>query len=167
MNPSVFSLLRHSFVVIFRPFPVTPWSLSWFPCRTRVSLVPPPAVFWWPDLRRDIRDYTRSCDNCQRATSLAAPLKDPQPFDLCGPFQHVLMDSCGPFLLPPERPSVSVNAETEKSADKPTKDPRPASTPPARRAWILVMVDYFTKWLSLPSYITIRLPRWPLRPRII
>ena len=44
-------------------------------------------LFWWPDLRRDVRDYTRSCDNCQLATSLAAPLKDPQPFDLYSPFQ--------------------------------------------------------------------------------
>ena len=54
------------------------------------------------------------------------------------------MDSCGPFLLPPERPSVPAKAKTEKSADKPTKDP-PASTPPTRKAWILVIVDYFTK----------------------
>ena len=100
--------------------------------------------FWWPDLRRDDQDYTPSCDNCQHATSPAAPLKDPQPFDLYGPFQHILMDSCGPFLLPPDRPSVPAKAKTEKSVDKPTKDP-PASTPPAWKAWILVMEDYFTK----------------------
>ena len=105
-------------------------------------------LFWWPDLRRDVRDYTRSCDNCQRATSLAAPLKDPQPFDLYGPFQHILMDSCGPFLLPPERPPGSAKAKTEKSAKSAvpaSKDSASPAPPPARKAWILVIVDYFTK----------------------
>lgn len=41
-----------------------------------------------------------SCDHCQWNADISIPARERQPFDMYGPFEHLLMDSAGPFILP-------------------------------------------------------------------
>ena len=90
--------------------------------------------FTWIGIERDVANYVRDCDSCQRRRAPVL-MKEPHPFDLYGAFEHVLMDSCGPFELPEEwdHPSSS-RAKSGKT-----------KTSESRKAWIIIMVDYFTK----------------------
>mmetsp|Transcript_38512 Transcript_38512/g.108849 ORF Transcript_38512/g.108849 Transcript_38512/m.108849 type:complete len:143 (+) Transcript_38512:3046-3474(+) len=56
--------------------------------------------FTWSGQEEGIKRFRQSCQSCQLACHLAAPLKDPQLFALYGPIEHVLMDTCGPFPVP-------------------------------------------------------------------
>ena len=71
-------------------------------------------------------------------------IKDPQPFDLYGPFEHVLMDSCGPFWIP--------NPAYVEPSGKPGKSGKKQAPGPDKfiKAWVIVIVDYFTKIAEFP-----------------
>lgn len=91
--------------------------------------------FTWIGIAADVYQYWRSCHACQLHHPIHAPLDPPRQFDMATPFQHVLMDSCGPFYLPWQY--------TEPWEPPPSGPPPPSAGPP--KAWILIMVDYFTK----------------------
>jgi hypothetical protein len=76
----------------------------------------------------DVSMFVKTCDSCQRrnlAMPQAPPLQEPV---VHGPFEHVHIDLCGPFDTPlPDAHGRIVMPE------KPLK------------AWVVLMVDYFTK----------------------
>lgn len=48
----------------------------------------------WVGLHQDCdKFYYQSCDHYQRHVDISAPSREPHPFDLNGPFEHVLTDS--------------------------------------------------------------------------
>ena len=94
--------------------------------------------FTWIGIAHDVAEYVKCCDTCQRKNRMQL-LKDPQPFDLYGPFEHVLMDSCGPFYVPNPAYASHVAASGKKrSSTSPAPDKNV-------KAWVIVIVDYFTK----------------------
>ena len=95
--------------------------------------------FTWMGIASDVEKFVKCCDTCQRKNRMHL-IKDPQPFDLYGPFEHVLMDSCGPFYIPNPAHAAHVAAHGKR---------RGAASPPPPdknlKAWVIVIVDYFTK----------------------
>lgn len=77
--------------------------------------------FWWPNMYRDILQYVRSCEVCQRIKPhnrpMGAPMSSTVPI---GVFEKVYIDFCGPLL-----PSSSGNR------------------------YVLVLIDAFSKWLEV------------------
>ena len=100
--------------------------------------------FTWIGISSDVHHYVRDCDTCQRRNRPQL-VKDPQPFDLYGPFEHVLMDSCGPFWLP--NPAYSEEQEQHRRQRNRTSksSPKETAVPKRVKAWVIVIVDYFTK----------------------
>jgi len=57
---------------------------------------------WWPIMRRDIEDYIRKCEPCQRRKEgkvLIAPLEEVQSPKF--PFEITAMDLTGPYVTTP------------------------------------------------------------------
>ena len=69
-------------------------------CGARTTTQHLSHLFTWPGLHEDCYKFCQSCDHCQLHADIAAPTREPRPFDLYGPFEHVIMDSTGPFLIP-------------------------------------------------------------------
>ena len=80
--------------------------------------------FAWRNMRADIYAYIKGCDACQKQTPLPVRMELPHLFDLLGPFMHVCMDYCGPFTVKPYLNAAGGHSD---------------------KAWIAVIVDYFTK----------------------
>ena len=97
--------------------------------------------FTWIGIAHDVAQFVKCCDTCQRKNRMQL-LKDPQPFDLYGPFEHVLMDSCGPFYIPNPAYASHVAAAGRKRSAAPSLGPAPDKNV---KAWVIVIVDYFTK----------------------
>jgi transposase InsO family protein len=77
--------------------------------------------FSWIKMGSDVAAFIYGCEACQIHNTLPIRVEPPHLYDLLGPFQHVCMDYCGPFPY--------VDPTTGKSS----------------KAWVAVMVDYFTK----------------------
>ncbi|KAK3000332.1 hypothetical protein RJ639_022447 [Escallonia herrerae] len=83
--------------------------------------------YYWPTMHRDALDYTKKCDACQRFSSI--PRQSPSPLSSLSspiPFTMWGMDIMGPF------PPVT-----------------------AQRQFVIVAVDYFTKWVEAEALATI------------
>ena len=97
--------------------------------------------FTWVGIAHDVAEFIKCCDTCQRKNRMQL-LKDPQPFDLYGPFEHVLMDSCGPFYVPNPAYAAYVASTGRKRGASSSS----AAVPDKKvKAWIIVVCDYFTK----------------------
>jgi hypothetical protein len=60
--------------------------------------------FWWPGMRRSIKEYIKGCDACQRRKEdreFRAPLGEVE--EPVAPFQVTSMDITGPYPLTPRR----------------------------------------------------------------
>ncbi|KAK3037004.1 hypothetical protein RJ639_029993 [Escallonia herrerae] len=83
--------------------------------------------YYWLTVHRDALDYTRKCDACQRFSSI--PRQSPSPVSSLSspiPFAMWGMDIMGPF---------------------------PPTT--AQRRFVIVAIDYFTKWVEAEALATI------------
>lgn len=110
---------------------------------TKATLSHLTQYFTWIGIANDVASYISDCDVCQRKNRMQL-IKDPQPFDLYGPFEHVLMDSCGPFWIP--NPAyVEPSGKSGKSGKKQAPGPDKFI-----KAWVIVIVDYFTKIAEFP-----------------
>jgi len=79
--------------------------------------------FFWPTMNADCESYARSCDKCQRhAPSIHCPTEMLRTTTAPYPFMRWAMDIIGP--LPCSR----------------------------QRRFILVLTDYFTKWIEAEAY---------------
>jgi hypothetical protein len=76
--------------------------------------------YWWPDMKNTIKNYIRSCLKCQQFNiDRRKPPGLLHPIEaLCGPFQLIGIDYTGPF-----------------------------PTTPQGNKYVLVITDYFTKWV--------------------
>jgi len=55
--------------------------------------------YWWKGLRKDIREYVRTCGDCQsRKTQMTRPVGLLQPIKVGARWQMVAMDIMGPLL---------------------------------------------------------------------
>ena len=106
-------------------------------CKTTLANLS--QYFTWIGIASDVANFIKSCDTCQRKNRMQL-IKDPQPFDLYGPFEHVLMDSCGPFYIP--NPAYEAHAAAYGKRRGPSIPPAPEKN---HKAWVIVIVDYFTK----------------------
>ncbi|KAK3017710.1 hypothetical protein RJ639_003303 [Escallonia herrerae] len=83
--------------------------------------------YYWLTMHRDALDYTRKCDACQRFSPI--PRQSPSPLSsLSNPIPFVMwgMDIMGPF---------------------------PRAT--AQRRFVIMVIDYFTKWIEAEALATI------------
>ena len=87
--------------------------------------------FHWRGLPGDVRLFVAQCDACQRRRlALPAPFPMQEPV-VRGPFEHVHIDLCGPFVTP--------------CADIHGRLYLPDAQEKVFKAWVVVMIDYFTK----------------------
>jgi transposase InsO family protein len=83
------------------------------------------AVFFWPTLRQDAFEYTRSCDACQKCKDLSEYKTEPlRPIIVMDPFDLVTVDYSGPH-----NPSG-----------------------PGGNTYMLLAVDYMTGWLEIMTF---------------
>jgi hypothetical protein len=84
--------------------------------------------FHWRGLDRDVDLFVKQCESCQkRKLVLAQPPPLTEPI-IRGPFEHVHVDLCGPF----DTPVADMHG-------------RLSMPEPPIKAWVVVMIDYFTK----------------------
>src|SRR5690606_28507626 len=82
--------------------------------------------FFWPTMNSDCEEYARRCDMCQRhAKTIHCPTEKLRTLTAPYPFMRWAMDIIGP--MPNSR----------------------------QRRFILVLTDYFTKWIEAESYVSI------------
>jgi hypothetical protein len=87
--------------------------------------------FHWRGLPGDARLFVAQCDACQRRRLvLPAPFPLQEPV-IRGPFEHVHIDLCGPFVTP------CADLHGQLYLPPPPKKPL--------KSWVVVMIDYFTK----------------------
>lgn len=104
--------------------------------------------FLWPGLRSHAAAFCACCDACQRRRFvLPDPPETLQEPIVYGPFRGVHVDLTGPF----ETPLLDVQGSTlALPADR---APRALAAEQARTrkvlAWIMLMIDYFTKVIEL------------------
>ncbi len=105
-------------------------------CGIEQSLIQLHMHFHWAGIKADVRLYVRCCDACQRRKLV---LPDPpalqQPI-IYGPFKHVHVDLAGPFEVSP------ADRHPEQHA---TAARKPNGSKILHKAWVVLMVDYFTK----------------------
>ena len=84
--------------------------------------------FWWPQMQKDATEYVRRCEQCQkRAPLIHQPAGRLNPINSPWPFAQWGLDILGPF---------------------------PRAT--GNRRFVLVAVDYFTKWAEAEALANIR-----------
>ena len=84
--------------------------------------------YYWPTMKVDAADYTRKCDHCQRfAPILKSPAQDLISISSPWPFAQWGIDIVGP--LP---------------------------TAPAQKKLLLVASDYFSKWIEVEVFSSIK-----------
>ncbi|XP_065622758.1 uncharacterized protein LOC112030837 [Quercus suber] len=84
--------------------------------------------FWWPKMQRDAADYALRCDQCQKhAPLIHQPAGQLNPISRPWPFAQWGLDILGPF---------------------------PRAT--GNRRFVIVAVDYFTKWAEAEALANIR-----------
>jgi len=85
------------------------------------------AGYYWPTLEKDAMAYSRKCDTCQRHSNFhKAPPEDLSVITILWPFHQWGMDILGPF---PQAPG--------------------------RLKFLVVAIDYFTKWIEAEPLATI------------
>ena len=83
--------------------------------------------YYWPTMYHDSIEYVRRCDRCQRYANIQRqPASELTPLSAPWPFAQWGMDILGPFLM--------------------------ASGP---RMFLLVAIDYFTKWVEAEPLVKI------------
>ncbi|RDX93898.1 Gypsy retrotransposon integrase-like protein 1, partial [Mucuna pruriens] len=89
------------------------------------------AGYYWPTLKEDCMDYVRRCDKCQRFIEVGnAPPKQLHAITSPWPFHKWGVDILGPF--PPA---------------------------PGQVKYLIVAIDYFTKWIEAEPVTTISVER--------
>ena len=84
--------------------------------------------YYWPTMKSDAADYVRKCDRCQRqAPILRSPTQDLRSISSPWPFAQWGIDIVGP--LP---------------------------TAPAQKKLLLVATDYFSKWIEVEAFASIK-----------
>ena len=84
--------------------------------------------YWWPNMQREVLEYVRKCDQCQRfAPSIHQPEGILNPLSSPWPFAQWGLDIVGPF------PKAVGN-----------------------KKYLLVGTDYFTKWVEAEPLANIR-----------
>ena len=84
--------------------------------------------YYWPTMKADVAHYTRKCDRCQRlAPILKSPVQDLISIPSPWPFAQWGIDIVGP--LP---------------------------TAPAQKKLLLVATDYFSKWIEVEAFSSIK-----------
>ena len=84
--------------------------------------------FWWPQIHEDTAEYVRGCEQCQKHAPLIHQLVGSlNPISSPWPFTQWGLDIIGPFL-------------------RATRNQR----------FVLVVVDYFTKWAEAEALANIR-----------
>ncbi|XP_030950110.1 uncharacterized protein LOC115974023 [Quercus lobata] len=84
--------------------------------------------YWWPSMKKEVVDYVKRCDQCQRfAPSIHQPGGELNPMSSPWPFAQWGLDILGPF------PKATGN-----------------------RRFLLVSTDYFTKWVEAEALANIR-----------
>ena len=84
--------------------------------------------FWWPQIQKDATEYVRKCERCQKHAPLIHQLAGHlDPISSPWPFVQWALDILGPF------PWVTGN-----------------------RRFVLVAIDYFTKWVEAEAFANIR-----------
>jgi RNase H-like domain found in reverse transcriptase/Reverse transcriptase (RNA-dependent DNA polymerase)/Integrase zinc binding domain/PHD-finger/Integrase core domain len=92
--------------------------------------------FHWPGIKADISLFVSCCTPCQKL-KLEPPVPPPlQPPVIYGPLRHVHIDLAGPFVVPK------------------TQAPSGVVTRGEVKAWIVLMVDYFTKVAEFVAVFT-------------
>ena len=84
--------------------------------------------FHWAGIKSDIALYIQACDACQRSKLVHLNLPDLQLPAVYGPLWHVHVDLAGPFRTSQHNPAAHGQSQADDV-----------------KAWIVVMVDYFTK----------------------
>ena len=88
--------------------------------------------FHWTGIKSDIGLYVQACDACQRSKLVHLDLPDLQVPAVYGPLWHVHVDLAGPFRTSQYNPAAQGQSQVDDV-----------------KAWIVVMVDYFTKVAEL------------------
>ena len=84
--------------------------------------------YWWPDMQKEVQEYVRKCDQCQRfASNIHQPRGVLNPLSSPWPFAQWGLDIVGPF------PKVIGN-----------------------KKYLLVGTDYFIKWVEAKPLANIR-----------
>ena len=84
--------------------------------------------FWWPKMRNDAAEYVRKCERCQKHTHLIhQPVRHLNPISNPLPFAQWGLDILGPF-----------------------------TRATGNRRFVLVAIDYFTKWAEAEALANIR-----------
>ena len=84
--------------------------------------------FCWPKMQRDVAEYVKRCEQCQKhAPLIHQPVRSLNPISNPWPFAQWGLDINGPF------PQATGN-----------------------RRFVLVAVDYFTKWVKAEALANIR-----------
>lgn len=85
------------------------------------------AGYYWPTVLKDAKDLVRKCDKCQKfAPTISQPANDLLPIHNPIPFTQWGMDLLGPF-----------------------------STAQGGKKWLIVAIDYFSKWIEAEGLATI------------
>ena len=88
----------------------------------------------WPGIKSDIASYLKCCDPCQRHKLLLPSVPPMQQPSIYGPFRHLHVDLAGPFVASIVPDLVATSLASPRSHAK---------------AYIVIMVDYFTKVAEL------------------
>ena len=85
-------------------------------------------VFWWPRMQNDVAEYVQKCERCQKHAHLIhQPARHLNPNSSPWPFAQGGLDILGPF---------------HRATDN--------------RRFVLVAVDYFTKWAEAEALANIQ-----------
>ena len=84
--------------------------------------------YYWPTMKSDAADYVRKCDPCQKMSPiLKSPVQDLVSISSLWPFTQWGIDIVGPF-----------------------------PTAPAQKKLLLVATDYFSKWIEVEAFTSIK-----------
>lgn len=97
--------------------------------------------FHWPHMKQDVKKLVSTCDACQRRARHIPEEPVLQQPAVYGPLKHVHVDLCGPFPL-----GKQVLPVLEAWRSVTTKNANQSAEP---KAFVMLMVDYFTKTLEL------------------
>ena len=85
------------------------------------------AGYYWPTMLKDAQAYVKACDKCQRFSNfIRQPFEELTPITAPWPFAHWGLDIMGPFL-----------------------------TAVRQLKFLVVGIDYFTKWVEAEALATI------------
>ena len=84
--------------------------------------------YWWPNMQKEAQEYVKKCNQCQKfALNIHQPRGVLNPLPSLWPFAQRALDIVGPFL-----------------------------EAVGNRRWLLVGMDYFTKWVEVEPLANIK-----------